>query len=164
MCQRFPKARWHTIADGLPQYARRIALQHNPSRCAAGAAVGLAEKICEGLQRGPNLPATGVVEKEGVNSRLDPICENSDQATGGKLRSKIRKRQLHKTSVVDCGGDGDAGFAGRQGSIHLDLEHAPLLAEAPRNQRAACVPDADAGMPGELLRSLGRAVPLEICG
>jgi len=37
---------------------------------AAGLAIGLAEKLREGLERGTDLPATGIVEKEGVSPRL----------------------------------------------------------------------------------------------
>ena len=59
------------------------------------------------------MAVAGIVEKEGVNARLGPICENSDQATGGKLRSEIRKRQLHEAGAVDCGCDGDARFVAR---------------------------------------------------
>lgn len=109
----------------------------------------------KGLERGTDLPATGIVEKEGVNPRLNPICENSDQATGGKLRSEIRKRQLHEAGAADCGCNGDARFVAGQRSVDLDLEHTPLLAEAPRNQRAAWKLDPDASMFGELLRSFG---------
>lgn len=54
------------------------------------------------------------------------------------------------------------GSVAVRGAINLNLQHSALLPEAPRYQRAAPVADADASVLGQLLRSLGCAMLLQI--